>query len=890
MKMSNNTSTQKPKSVIRHKEALSFVLPGEISLSSQNKETITSSACPLCECKEHSHNQENKLNETSPLIVNNYSSTITDIQTTCDKRGGIVKFTINPYEQIDNNDLNSARYMEYINQKATLIQQKWKQYIYSKKVKINMYRGGIIPLHKRSKSVDSIHFINENLQKCLCDNNLFDKFKHKIIIKKPPMIITKTNITNYEDYQQKQIASNFKYRSSNNLKTSQNNKLRYEIADMWIEQNKPSSNISELYIKKQNKDYAISNQNNTFSILSPMHYSQGTNTIPWTESNKLTSNNLSITIESIKKLIEKGEQIFFTIANNQLCWNRKTKIDISNKNNLTINKIDKSKFYEISNESPLYLERQYERRIWNKMISINNEISFESINKRDNVFYQINAINNKDYEILIGNNPKDIMYTLTKRDIMFIWNKANKVDSQEMNIFDYNLNSLLTFRTGEEEREEVQESFGEQKQFQNDSIHNIVEDIPNFNNNNNINIKIENQNLDLLNEYQVCSVEIQSQTKKQINMNYISLVDNFSYNNHNKDEIEDINIPGINDNINVDVNINSINYSLITNITKDKWNKNNECSQGSNSFSIITEPCSPSSTNQININNIINRDINVPLNSYRPEITAEIWNLQNTHVYENELQFEGNYLQESHTQSNISPEINNLFTEINFNNENIPLQSAILKSKQTKKSNNTEEEIQTIQSNSNTPIVKNIKTSNYSTGGYKLNTAKSNGSNHSKQSIKSSNKALPLTYSNGGPTPYEVNVIQNDEYIQNIKLKLMKSVNSNSYLNNNNMNGTASTSSTIKSSKSKSKGKVKGLQQKNNSTQYSSNSPFYRDIQKGNGVKHPKNINVTNTNINYVQYSVGRNNKMLNKIKTGGIEIDNKHTDENIEIEHEEEF
>jgi hypothetical protein len=118
----------------------------------------------------------------------------------------------------------------------------------------------------------------------------------------------------------------------------------------------------------------------------------------------------------------------------------------------------------------------------------------------------------------------------------------------------------------------------------------------------------------------------------------------------------------------------------------------------------------------------------------------------------------------------------------------------------------------------------------------------------------------------------------------------MKSVNSNSYINNNNMNGTASTSSTIKSSKSKSKGKVKGLQQKNNSTQYSSNSPFYRDIQKGNGAKHPKNINVTNTNINYVQYSVGRNNKMLNKIKTGGIEIDNKHTDENIEIEHEEEF
>ena len=121
---------------------------------------------------------------------------------------------------------------------------------------------------------------------------------------------------------------------------------------MWLEQNKPSPNISELYIKKQNNNYVISNQNNTFSILSPMHYSQGTNTIPWTESNKLTSNNLTITIESIKKLIEKGEQIFFTIENDSLCWNRKTKIDISNKNDFTINKIDKSQFYEISNESP----------------------------------------------------------------------------------------------------------------------------------------------------------------------------------------------------------------------------------------------------------------------------------------------------------------------------------------------------------------------------------------------------------------------------------------------------------------------------------------------------------------------------------------------------------
>ena len=522
------------------------------------------------------------------------------------------------------------------------------------------------------------------------------------------------------------------------------------------------------------------------------------------------------------------------------------------------------------------------------MTSISNEIQFESINKRDTVFYQINAINNKDYEILIGNNPKDIMYTLTKRDIMFIWNKSNKVDSQDINIFDYNLNSLLTFRTGEEEREEIQESFSEQKQFKNDSINNIVEDIANLNDNG-ADLKIENPSVYLLNEFQVCSIEIQSQNKQQTNTNCISLVDNFSYNNNTNNAVDNNNNI---DNLNVDVNINSINYSLIINITRDKWNKNNECTQGSNSFSIITEPCSFSSANQIEINNITNKDIHFPLNSYRPEITAEIWNIQNTHVYENELQFEG-IPQESPTQSNISPEINNGFTEINFNNENIPLQTAILKSKQTRKSNNTDGETQTIQSNLNAPTIKTIKNSTYNTGGSKLNTAKSNGSNHSKQSVKSSNKALPLTYSSG-PTPFEVNVIQNDEYIQNIKLKLMKSVNSNSYLYNNNMNGTASTSSTIKSSKSKSKGKVKGLQPKNTSTQYSSNSPFYRDIQKGNGghsnSKHSKHSNAMNTNINYVQYSVGRNNKMLNKVKTGGIDLDNKNTNENIEIEHEEEF
>lgn len=140
---------------------------------------------------------------------------------------------------------------------------------------------------------------------------------------------------------------------------------------------------------------------------------------------------------------------------------------------------------------------------------------------------------------------------------------------------------------------------------------------------------------------------------------------------------------------------------------------------------------------------------------------------------------------------------------------------------------------------------------------------------------------MPLTYSSG-ISPYEVNVIQNDEYIQNIKLKLMKSVNNNNMNNNN--NGTVSTSSTVKSAKSKSKGKVKvkASQPKNITTQYSSNSPFYRDIQKGSGCNHNhnnntnksnQNTNVTNTNINYVQYSVGPNNKGLNKVKAGGINI-----------------
>ena len=917
-KVETSTSTiTKPKTIIRSKEALNFTNPTELTLSSQTKEIINCSMCPLCECPEHDKEQIEH-----NVFIPNYDTSFSNIQTTCDRRGGIVKFALSSSDETMNGELDSARYMDYINQKATLIQQKWKQYIYSKKVRINMYRGGIVSLFKRSKSANHIHNVNEHKHyNCLCENALIQKMKQIKLIKCKPLIITKTNISNYEEYQQKNIAANFKCRACKQLRFNKNNKLRYEIADLWIEDTVPSK-TNEMYIQKQQRNYTITscNNKNTFSYISPMRYSEGTNTTPWTETNKLTSHNLTITIEAMKKIIEQGEQISFTIQNDQLCWNRKINVDNEHKNEIMFDKIDKSKYYEITNkpQEMLSIKRYYERRIWNKMISMNRCDRFELINKRDNVFYQINAIDNKDYSIHIGNNPKDIMYTLTKRDIMFIWNKANKVDSQDMKVFDcYHNNNTLTFRSNEEERNDIHTH---NKISHNDSINNMVEDISYQDNDNNNRIEIDiggTQCNNLLDGYQVCSIEVENKINTHTNTNYISLADNFSYNNHNNNNNNYNDIESLNnkdDNLNVDVNINSINYMLITNITKDKWNKENECIEGAESITIINDNNNNahSNSNPIEFKNSFGKDIYYNYYTYVPEI-AEVWNDKNTQVYENEIQYNVYDIDNNNNNNNIEIDIgiptemhNESFGNEIDNNINSITTTTVLKSRKTNpksKSSLIDEQTQTVQTNhnpnpssniNNVGVCSNYKGNNinspsYATCGSKLNTAKLNSSNHSltnqsKTNNKLNNKVMPLIYSSG-ISPYEVNVIQNDEYIQNIKLKLMKSVNNNNMNNNhNNNNGTVSTSSTVKSAKSKSKGKVKvkASQPKNTTTQYSSNSPFYRDIQKGSGCNHNhnnntnkgnQNINVTNTNINYVQYSVGPNNKGLNKVKAGGINI-----------------
>ena len=86
--------------------------------------------------------------------------------------------------------------------------------------------------------------------------------------------------------------------------------------------------------------------------------------------------------------------------------------------------------------------------------------------------------------------------------------------------------------------------------------------------------------------------------------------------------------------------------------------------------------------------------------------------------------------------------------------------------------------------------------------------------------------------------PFEVNVIQNDDYIQQIKLNLMKSINKKST-----------------AMKSTSKTKLKSGNKNIQSKYKSSNKP---------------SININNS-INYVQYSITPNSKELNKVKTGGI-------------------
>ena len=161
----------------------------------------------------------------------------------------------------------------------------------------------------------------------------------------------------------------------------------------------------------------------------------------------------------MKTILEFYHNYSLSLSNDIYYWNRKN--DINKEDSFTIDKLDKTKFFRVVplEDDNVEIQREYERRIWNNMTSVDIAERFESINKRTSIFYSINATDNKYYEINVGLTPQDIMYTLTKRDIMFIWNKSNHVQNiDDLPIYNCNHNNILTFRSEEEEKEDESEN------------------------------------------------------------------------------------------------------------------------------------------------------------------------------------------------------------------------------------------------------------------------------------------------------------------------------------------------------------------------------------------------------------------------------------------------
>lgn len=800
----------KGKTILSKTQVPNFSNSPEITLASINKETLKCSICP--EKCIHKKPVPSSLNNTSSHI--NTSALMAPAQ---DQRGGIVQFEKPSLYDSDGN-LDSSRYMEYINTSASKIQRKWKQYNYSKKVKINMYQGGIVPLKKRCKSLDNIHIIDEQNTNYIYNISLYKKLKPQKLKKIPPQVITKSNKSNFATYAQKNISSNFKFRSNKKLQNTKKINLKYQVADLWIEEN-AQINENAFTIKKK-EPVLIQDAGVSFIIKAPMHYSEGTNTITWEETNKLISQNISFTIEKMKRILEITSNYSITLTNDILYWNRKISVD-NYLSNFTIDKLDKSKFYKVINIDSNEIYRDYERRIWNNMISKEENERFELINKRNNIFYSINAIDNKDYEINVGLTPKDIMYTLTKRDVMFIWNKQNKVDSIENEPFNCNHNNLLTFRTEQNEEEENKE-FEEQPIDNNQDnevfpssnepqIENIIqEEIIHDNNFSIQSSKIQEnfqkvseishnysvisdsncKNNNCLFELQVCSIEVYGQIKETY-QNYITSP--ITYNISTEQVITDKSGKDFDEN------------EAISTIL-ERWIKENDICNGANSLSYIQERKTRiSDSNNLIFNNSFN---SASSNSW----SKKIYPAQESNI---------KYIVNSKTPKTMATKSDqtkmNPIEEKPINQKIIVLQNKISQDQSFTL-------LQTLSPNTNSNFIDDQTQTNHQQN--------KNNDNTNENEAK---------YMDQGNTPFEVNVIQNDEYIQQIKLNLMKSINKPK-------------DTKTKMPKTKLKGDNKKIPAKN---YYKSNKP---------------SININNS-INYVQYSIAPNNKELNKIKSGGFNI-----------------
>lgn len=764
-----NSSKLKGKTVLKSSTS-NFSASPEMTLSSISRETLNCSICPSDKCIHK--NQSTSMNNT-------FANTSSSIALPLDQRGGIVQFE-KPSLYNENGNLDSSRYMEYINESASKIQKKWKQYNYSKKVKINMYRGGIVPLLKRCKSVDNVHIIDEQNLNYIYDNSLMKKIRPRKIQKIAPQVLTKENKSTYANFVQKNILSQFKYKSNRKIVKSKKVNVKNQVADMWIEESDAVTN-ENFTIEKERNVFEVKNQIE-LTIKAPMYYSEGTSTQTWEETNQLISKNIDFTIEKMKTILEYYHNYSLSLSNDIFYWNRKN--DIDNKDSFTIDKLDKTKFFRVVplEDDNVEIQREYERRIWNNMTSVDIADRFESINKRTSIFYSINATDNKYYEINVGLTPQDIMYTLTKRDIMFIWNKSNHVQNiDDLPIYNCNHNNILTFRSEEEEKEESENKNTEEPLLQeeiridtqSDKERQLQKETSN---------SISSSN-NCLFELQVCSIEVYGRMKSS-EENLITNPDTFSFNIAQYEKVD-----------------NSSSEPL--EYIKERWNKENEISNGANALSFMTAKNYRSSLksepNMINFNNSFN-------SNGSSSWTKKIYPAQ---------------------ESNIKYIVNTKSTKampIISKTEELTMQAVEEKKEKIIVLENK------IANDQSFTLLQTIPPKDSNVIDEQTQTV-------TEENLNNTNSESPKNIE-ASSAPFEVNVIQNDEYIQQIKLNLMKSINKKSTVN-----------------KSSSKSKLKSINKNIQRKYKSSNKP---------------SININNS-INYVQYSIAPNNKELNKVKTGGI-------------------
>ena len=788
-------------------------------------------------------------------------------------RGGIVTFpSLKHYGTNENDPRNQKLYMIYIKNCIIKIQRNIRKYIHVIQNQKNFNNGGIVDLFHRSKSLDTIYYRRNKNNYLFNHYNLLslDLFyfqkKNQTIKKKKilPFQITKEYKNNYPHFQQKVISQTFKLRSQNNLKLNKIRNLKNQIADIWIEECIPENLNETIFISKQEK------KNPKFKIervesfkLKPLSllYSTGTQTYNWEESNRIIKKNINLFIEKIQKEICSltKEKYSFQINNDPFIFNQKNQIDDFSKINFSFDKIDKTLLYRIAFGNFFSLEKTYERRIWNEMVSIENPINIFLMNKQKSIFYSVNSTNNIDYEIQIGKSQKEIMYTLTKKDISYIWNRSNEIDNSNQFIFIGNEEGdKLTFREGEEEpipekleikpkNYTMENTYSESIHFKknnnyNDYDSNNFESNNTYNNsyNNTYNNTYNNNNYNSNSNYNN-SINFGTQYDHNIVNNNIFYIEKFNFGIIHKmknmfentvinsiEPVETFNFYDKNNEVNLEINkINISNQNY-----KSKSNKKNPLNIN---YDVDTPPLKEPLYNEEEIPNYMIEKWN-KLNRFSPRnvIVSFLCNIKNKKKNNLKNKFEMN---KRDSFSLISNYINYGLKNSNLGNFNYIEESSQY----------------------------NLKDLNINQNYYNLNE-----SNNSFNQVKPeneynyNNKSIPQENSNNSFSNIRPTNIQNDEYIEQIKLNLMKSVNKdklkNSRINNNN-NNLNNYNNYGNYNNMNNKNFIPSNNNNNRKNNSSGKSPY-------NGNRNNSNNKINNNNI---KGNIGKN-----KINSNGINILNK--------------